>query len=33
LLDFEKGPLPEDVVQALDEAWKIAKGLAYPYYH
>lgn len=33
LLDFEKGPLPEDVVQALDEAWKITKGVAYSYYH
>lgn len=25
LRDLEKGPLPEDVVQALDDAWLIAK--------
>jgi aflatoxin B1 aldehyde reductase len=33
LVDFEKGPLPEDVVAALDEAWRMTKGLAYNYYH
>jgi len=33
LLDFEKVPLPEDVVEALDEAWKMTKGFAYNYYH
>lgn len=33
LLDFEKGQLPEDVVEALDEAWKMTKGVAYNYYH
>jgi aflatoxin B1 aldehyde reductase len=33
LVDFEKGPLPEDVVEALDEAWKMTKGQAYNYYH
>lgn len=33
LLDFEKGPLPEDVVEALDEAWRMTKGVAYNYYH
>ncbi|CAK5276207.1 unnamed protein product [Mycena citricolor] len=31
--DFEKGPLPEDVVDALDEAWAGVKGIATPYYH
>jgi aflatoxin B1 aldehyde reductase len=33
LKDFEKGPLPEDVVLALDEAWKISKGNVWNYYH
>jgi aflatoxin B1 aldehyde reductase len=26
LTDLEKGPLPEDVVQTLDEAWNITKA-------
>ena len=26
LRDLEKGPLPEEVVQALDEAWMVAKA-------
>ncbi|KAH9907058.1 NADP-dependent oxidoreductase domain-containing protein [Xylariomycetidae sp. FL2044] len=33
LNDLEKGPLPEDVVQALDEAWMIAKADAPNYWH
>ncbi|CAK5275984.1 unnamed protein product [Mycena citricolor] len=33
LADFEKGALPEDVVEALDEAWAGVKGIANPYYH
>jgi aflatoxin B1 aldehyde reductase len=33
LLDFEKGSLPDDVVQALDEVWRMAKGVACSYYH
>ena len=33
LLDFEKGSLPDDVVQALDEVWRMAKGVARSYYH
>ncbi|KAJ7612087.1 Aldo/keto reductase [Roridomyces roridus] len=32
LLDLEKGPLSEDVVKALDEAWADVKGIAKPYY-
>jgi aflatoxin B1 aldehyde reductase len=32
LADLEKGPLPEDVVQALDEAWMIAKASAPVYF-
>jgi aflatoxin B1 aldehyde reductase len=30
---LEKGPLPDDVVQALDEAWMIAKAEAPNYWH
>ncbi|KAH7025756.1 NADP-dependent oxidoreductase domain-containing protein [Microdochium trichocladiopsis] len=30
---LEKGPLPEDVVQALDEAWLITKAEAPNYWH
>ncbi|KAK7699097.1 hypothetical protein SLS64_011874 [Diaporthe eres] len=32
LRDFEKGPLPEDVVEALDRAWLVAKATAAPYW-
>lgn len=32
LKDFEKGPLPEDVVEALDRAWMVAKATAAPYW-
>jgi aflatoxin B1 aldehyde reductase len=32
LADLEKGPLPEEVVQALDEAWMIAKATAPAYF-
>ncbi|TQV95005.1 hypothetical protein V2A60_009917 [Cordyceps javanica] len=31
--NIEKGPLPEDVVQALDKAWEAAKQEAAPYWH
>ncbi|EGX95603.1 Aldo/keto reductase [Cordyceps militaris CM01] len=30
---IEKGPLPEDVVKALDRAWEAAKQDAAPYWH
>jgi len=33
LVDFEKGPLPEDVVVALDEAWTKTKGVVAPYFY
>lgn len=33
LKDLEKGPLPEEVVQALDEAWIHSKALSPPYWH
>jgi aflatoxin B1 aldehyde reductase len=32
LTDLEKGPLPEEVVSALDEAWMIAKASAPVYF-
>lgn len=32
LADLEKGPLPEDVVKALDEAWLAAKATAPTYF-
>lgn len=32
LKDFEKGPLPKEVVQAVDEAWKIVEPNAPPYH-
>jgi len=33
LADCEKGPLPEEVVQALDEAWHVAKADTPDYWH
>ena len=33
LKDLEKGPLPEDVVKALDEAWLVAKPTTPNYWH
>jgi aflatoxin B1 aldehyde reductase len=33
LVDLEKGPLPEDVVKALDEAWVVAKPSVPNYWH
>ncbi|WRT70415.1 uncharacterized protein IL334_007413 [Kwoniella shivajii] len=33
LADLEKGPLPDDVVKALDEAWLLCKASAVPYWH
>lgn len=33
LIDLEKGPLPKDVVTALDEAWARVKGVAAKYWH
>ena len=32
LRDLEKGPLPEDVVKALEEAWLVAKPTTPPYF-
>ncbi|KAI9686493.1 MAG: hypothetical protein M1822_003504 [Bathelium mastoideum] len=33
MLDFEKGPLPDEVVQILDQAWERVRGLSYKYAH
>ncbi|KAL4253807.1 NADP-dependent oxidoreductase domain superfamily protein [Abortiporus biennis] len=32
LNDCEKGPLPQEVVEACEETWKNVKGLAHPYW-
>jgi aflatoxin B1 aldehyde reductase len=31
--DIEKGPLPEEVVKALDEAWLVCKATTANYWH
>lgn len=33
LRDLEKGPLPDEVVQTLDEAWMITKATTPNYWH
>jgi aflatoxin B1 aldehyde reductase len=33
LVDLEKGPLPESILPALNEAWQTVKGFASPYFH
>ena len=33
LKDLEKGPLPEEVIKALDEAWLITKPTTPNYWH
>ncbi|KAK7677174.1 hypothetical protein QCA50_019883 [Cerrena zonata] len=33
LVDLEKGPLPEEVVKTLDEAWEIVRPYATKYWH
>ena len=33
MVDLEKGPLPDDVVKALDQAWERVKPLALRYWH
>ncbi|KAL0947126.1 hypothetical protein HGRIS_013258 [Hohenbuehelia grisea] len=33
LVDLEKGPLPQAVVNALDEAWEKVKAASSPYFH
>lgn len=33
MVDLEKGALPDDVVQALNEGWNKCKGTAIRYWH
>jgi len=33
LVNFEKEPLPEDVLEVLEKAWLITKGVSAAYYH
>lgn len=33
LIDLEKGPLPDEVVKALDEAWDVVRPFATKYWH
>ncbi|KZT56054.1 Aldo/keto reductase [Calocera cornea HHB12733] len=33
LVDLEKGPLPEEVLKVLDDAWELVKPVAAPYFH
>jgi aflatoxin B1 aldehyde reductase len=33
LVDLEKGPLPDDVLKALDEAWEKVKPITSKYWH
>lgn len=33
LIDLEKGPLPEEVVKSLDDAWGMVKKDVYKYWH
>lgn len=33
LKDLEKGPLPEEIVKTLDEAWKICQPTTANYWH
>jgi aflatoxin B1 aldehyde reductase len=33
LIDLEKGPLPDDVIEALDAGWQIARRVQFKYWH
>lgn len=33
MVDLEKGPLPDDVVKALDQGWEGCKGISIRYWH
>jgi len=33
LRDVEKGPLPEDVLKVLDQAWEVTRNEAPSYWH
>lgn len=33
MVDLEKGPLPDDVIEALDKGWEGCKGISIRYWH
>lgn len=33
LTNFEKGPLPDEIVEAFDQGWARVKGDCRPYFH
>ena len=33
MVDLDKGPLPTEVVEALDKGWEGCKGISIRYYH
>ena len=33
MIDLDKGPLPDEVVKALDEAWKKVRPVTSKYWH
>lgn len=33
MVDLEKGPLPDEVVAALDRGWEGCRGISYRYWH
>lgn len=33
LVNLEKGPLPEELLEAFDKGWEIVKGVSKPYFH
>jgi len=33
LIDLDKGPLPDEVVKALDEAWEVVRPMMSKYWH
>ena len=33
LIDLDKGPLPQDIVKALDEAWEVVRLVTSEYWH
>ena len=33
MVDLEKSPLPDEVVQALQRGWELCRGISIRYYH
>ncbi len=33
MVDLEKGPLPQEMLEAFDKGWEIVKPIVRPYYH